>query len=132
MLFRSCPQEEVVEFCRSKGIIVTAYSPLGSNDSPLSKNPVVLKLAEKHNVQPANILVSLQANRPGVNVIPKSVTPARIANNFTIVELSKEEMAELHAIDKEHHFRVCHPDWTGYGSLGFEDCGEDLQKWSKN
>jgi hypothetical protein len=69
---RSCPQEDVVEYCRQKGIIVTAYSPLGSDGSPLQKNPIVTKIAEKHNVQPANILVSLQANRPGVTVIPKS------------------------------------------------------------
>ena len=97
---RSCPQEEIIEFCRSKGIIVTAYSPLGSNDSPLLANPVVLKLAEKYQVQPSNILISLQANKPGVTgmqmpantyttwtdlihsfslVIPKSVTNSRIA-----------------------------------------------------
>jgi hypothetical protein len=68
---RSCPQQDVVDYCRAKGIVVTAYSPLGSDGSPLQKNPIVVKLAEKYNVQPANILVSLQANRPGVNVIPK-------------------------------------------------------------
>jgi glycerol 2-dehydrogenase (NADP+) len=55
-------------------------------------------------------------------VIPKSVTPARIANNSTLVELTQQEIDELHTIDKEHHFRACHPDWTGYGSLGFPDC----------
>jgi glycerol 2-dehydrogenase (NADP+) len=82
----------------------------------------VQKIADKYNVQPANILVSLQANRPGVNVIPKSVSNARIANNHKIVELTKEEIEELQAIDKSHHFRACHPDWTGYGSLGFPDC----------
>lgn len=64
--FRSCPQEDIIEFCRSKGIIVTAYSPLGSNDSPLLANPVVAKLAEKYQVQPSNILISLQANKSGV------------------------------------------------------------------
>jgi len=121
-LHPSCPQQELVDYCISKGILVTAYSPLGSDGSPLQKNPIVVKLAEKYNVQPANILISLQANRDGVVVIPKSVTPARIANNSTIVELTKEEIDELHSIDKEHHFRACHPSWTGFGSLGFPDC----------
>jgi len=121
-LHPSCPQLELVEYCTSKGILVTAYSPLGSDGSPLQKNPVVVKLAEKYKVQPANILVSLQANRDNVVVIPKSVTPSRIANNSTIVDLTKEEIDELHAIDKEHHFRACHPSWTGFGSLGFPDC----------
>lgn len=121
-LHPSCPQEDVVEYCRQKGIIVTSYSPLGSDGSPLQENPIVKKIAEKHGVQSANILISLQANRPGVNVIPKSVTPSRIINNFKVVELSKEEIDELHSIDKEHHFRACHPSWTGFGSLGFPDC----------
>ncbi|KAJ7461860.1 Aldo keto reductase [Mycena galericulata] len=121
-LHPSCPQEDVVDFCRKKGIVVTAYSPLGSDDSPLLKNEVVTKLAAKHGVQPANILISLQANKPGVTVLPKSVTNSRILSNSVIVDLTDEEIAELHEIDKTHHFRACHPDWTGWGSLGFPDC----------
>lgn len=83
-LHPSCPQLELVEYCTSKGILVTAYSPLGSDGSPLQKNPVVVKLAEKYKVQPANILVSLQANRDNVVVIPKSVTPSRIASTYLV------------------------------------------------
>ena len=56
-----------MEYCRSKGIALTAYSPLGSSDSPLLSNPIVTKLAEKHSVAPANILISFQANKPGVS-----------------------------------------------------------------
>lgn len=67
-----------MEFCAKKGIVVTAYSPLGSDNSPLLTNEVVTKLASKYNVQPANILISLQANKPGVTVLPKSVTNSRI------------------------------------------------------
>ncbi|KAF5357012.1 hypothetical protein D9756_006530 [Leucocoprinus leucothites] len=121
-LHPSCPQEELVDFCRSKGIVATAYSPLGSDNSPLLTNPVVEKLASKYKVQPANILISLQANRPGVNVLPKSVTPARIESNSKIIDLTPEEIAELQSIDKTKHFRACHPSWTGWGSLGFPDC----------
>lgn len=65
-LHPSCPQHEEVEFCTKKGIVLTAYSPLGSDGSPLQKNPTVVKLSEKYGVQPANILISLQANRPNV------------------------------------------------------------------
>ena len=67
LAYRSCVQEDIVEMCRSKGIAVTAYSPLGSSDSPLMSNEVVKKLAERHSVGPANILLSLQANRPGIS-----------------------------------------------------------------
>ncbi|KAG6850133.1 hypothetical protein H0H93_000755 [Arthromyces matolae] len=121
-LHPSCPQQDVVDFCNKHGIVITAYSPLGSDNSPLLKNEIVTRLAEKYNVQPANILVSLQANRTGVTVLPKSVTNSRIESNFTIVDLTEEEIAELQSIDKTHHFRACHPSWTGWGSLGFPDC----------
>ncbi|KAJ6595684.1 Aldo keto reductase [Mycena vulgaris] len=121
-LHPSCTQEELVEFCTKKGIVVTAYSPLGSDNSPLLTHEVVTKLAKKYNVEPANILISLQANKPNVTVLPKSVTKSRILSNFTIIDLTEEEMKELHEIDKTLHFRACHPDWTGWGSLGFPDC----------
>lgn len=64
--YRSCPQQDVVDLCRSKGIVVTAYSPLGSDNSPLLKNEVVNKIANAHGVAPANVLISLHANTPGV------------------------------------------------------------------
>lgn len=121
-LHPSCHQKELLDLCASKGIVVTAYSPLGSDNSPLLSNPVVTKIAEKYSVHPANILVSLQANTPNVTVLPKSVTPSRIEANQKIVDLTEEEVAELWAIDKTAHFRACDPNWTKWGSLGFPDC----------
>lgn len=118
----SCLQDDVLEACAAKGIVITAYSPLGSDNSPLLANEVVTRLAEKHGVSPANVLVSFQANTPNVNVLAKSVTPARIIANKTIIDLTDSEIQELKAIDESHHFRVCHPNWTGWGSLGFPDC----------
>jgi diketogulonate reductase-like aldo/keto reductase len=41
--------------------------------------------------------------------------------NLEVVDLTEEEIAELKEIDKTHHFRVCPPDWTGWGNLGFTD-----------
>jgi glycerol 2-dehydrogenase (NADP+) len=52
------PQQEVVDFCKSKGIHVTAYSPLGSTGSPLFKDEWVLEVAGKHGVGPACVLLS--------------------------------------------------------------------------
>jgi len=124
-LHPSCMQQELVDYCVSKGICVTAYSPLGSDASPLLKNPVVEKIAEKYKVTPANVLVSLQANRPGVTVLPKSVTNERILANKTIIDLTPQDIAELASIEKQHHFRACAPNWTGWGSLGFPDCSDD-------
>lgn len=121
-LHPSCTQEELVEFCREKGIVVTAYSPLGSNDSPLLKHPIVNKIADAHKVSPANVLISLQANKSGVNVLSKSVTNSRILANAKVIDLTPAEIKELQDIDKTEHFRVCHPNWAGWGSIGFPDC----------
>jgi glycerol 2-dehydrogenase (NADP+) len=62
----SCLEEDVLAACEKAGIVVTAYSPLGSDQSPLLKNDVVLRLAEKYNITPANVLISFQVNTPNV------------------------------------------------------------------
>lgn len=68
----------MLEFCAEKGIFVTAYFPLGSDNSPLLTNEIVVKIAKAHDVAPANVLISLQANKPNVSVLAKSVTNSRI------------------------------------------------------
>jgi glycerol 2-dehydrogenase (NADP+) len=52
------PQQEIVDFCNEKGIIVTAYSPLGSTGSPLMKDEHVVKLAKDKGTTPGSILLS--------------------------------------------------------------------------
>jgi len=117
----SCLEVDVLAACEKAGIVVTAYSPLGSDKSPLLKNDVVLRLAEKYNISPANVLISFQVNTPNVTVVVKSVTSERVIGNLKVVELTEGDMAELKDIDKTAHFRVCHPSWTGWGDLGFTD-----------
>lgn len=52
------PQQEIVDFCKSKGIHITAYSPLGSTGSPLFQEEGVQEVAKKHNVAPGTVLLS--------------------------------------------------------------------------
>ena len=52
------PQQEIVDFCREKGIQVTAYSPLGSTGSPLFEEDEVKEVAKKHSVGPGTVLLS--------------------------------------------------------------------------
>lgn len=54
----SLPQQEIVDFCKTKGIHVTAYSPLGSTGGPLMTNETIVKIAKKHNVSPSTVLLS--------------------------------------------------------------------------
>lgn len=102
------------EHCKSKNIVITAYSPLGSPGRPYatSKDPVVieepkvLELAKKYNKQPAQILIRFQVQLGNV-VIPKSVTKERIISNLDVFnfELNDEEMKELQSF--QHKLRCC-------------------------
>lgn len=120
-LHPACQQKDVVEFCQSKGIILTSYSPLGSDNSPLLKDPIVEQIAKAHSASPANVLISFQANKPNHTVLPKSVTKERIISNLKTLHLSPEEVQQLNSIGDHQLFRACNPEWTGWGHLGFPD-----------
>ncbi|KAL4956138.1 NADP-dependent oxidoreductase domain-containing protein [Aspergillus filifer] len=85
------PQQEIVDFCKEKGILITAYSPLGSTGSPLFKEDAIVKVAEKRGVAPATVLLSWHLAR-GSSVLAKSVTPSRIEDNRNLVKLDQENI----------------------------------------
>ena len=53
-----CPQQEIVDLCKEKGILITAYSPLGSTGSPLMQDEHITRLAKTKGVSPGCILLS--------------------------------------------------------------------------
>jgi len=90
----SLPQQEIVDFCKSKGIHITAYSPLGSSGSPMLKSEPVVEVVKKRNISPASVLLSYHI-ACGSSVLAKSVTPQRIRDNMSLVELDDEDMNVL-------------------------------------
>jgi diketogulonate reductase-like aldo/keto reductase len=52
------PQQEIVDYCKEKGIHVTAYSPFGSTGGPLMTADAILEVAKKKGVSAATILLS--------------------------------------------------------------------------
>lgn len=59
------PQDEIVDFCKSHDIVITAYSPLGTTGSPLASDPDVLAVADKHGKPATTILLSYHSkSRP--------------------------------------------------------------------
>ena len=105
------PQQELVDFCQNNGIIVEAYSPLGSIGAPLLKTDELIKIAEKYNVSTAAICISWQVWRKVVP-LPKSVNPERIEANLKIVDLEDADGEEISNLYKIHGVqRFVSPDW---------------------
>ncbi|KAF2689701.1 Aldo/keto reductase [Lentithecium fluviatile CBS 122367] len=112
------PQQEVVDFCKAKGIHITAYSPLGSTGSPLFKDEAVNEVAKKHNVGPGTVLLSYHLARNS-SVLAKSVTPARIDENRKLIVLDAEDMQKLESIHKNGITRFVYPPFGV--NCGFPD-----------
>ena len=65
------PQQKLIDYCASKGIHCTAYSPLGSVNSTLLQDETINKIATARNKTPAQIILSWGYTR--TSVLPKSV-----------------------------------------------------------
>lgn len=106
-------QKELLEYCNENDIIMTAYSPLGSTDRenrkddepPLLDHPVINDIAGSLDVTAAQVLLAWAVQRDTV-VIPKSVTPSRIAENYDAlhIELEEEHMAAIAELDKGYRY----------------------------
>ncbi|KAI9261056.1 NADP-dependent oxidoreductase domain-containing protein [Sporodiniella umbellata] len=109
-LHPTLPQEELVDFCREHNIVLTAYSPLGNpgyrdNTYKVLEDPVVLKLAEKYQRTPHQVVLNFGINR-GYAVIPKSSTPSRIEDNLVHFGIDPEDIKTLTAIGDKHPLRT--------------------------
>jgi alcohol dehydrogenase (NADP+) len=108
-------QKNLLEFCKSKGIILTAYAPLGSIDRPenrktvgeplLFENESIIQIAKNKGISIGSLLLAWAVNR-GTSVIPKTVRKERLIENLAAgdIEISEEEMEKISVIDLNYRY----------------------------
>ncbi len=92
-------QKETRDFCAGHNIIIESYSPLMRAGEAM-EHSAIASLAQKHGKTPAQIMLRWHV-QSGFIVIPKSVKPERIKENFALFDfaLSPEEMKQIDALD---------------------------------
>ncbi|WP_425581333.1 aldo/keto reductase [Streptomyces sodiiphilus] len=97
-LHPSFPQAEARALHAEHHIATEAWSPLGQGK--LLDNPVLTQLGEKHGRTAAQVVLRWHLQLGNV-VIPKSVTPSRIRENFAVTdfELAPEDMQLIAGLD---------------------------------
>ncbi|XP_010589071.1 prostaglandin-E(2) 9-reductase-like isoform X2 [Loxodonta africana] len=119
-------QSKLLDFCKSKDIVLVAYSALGSSrnkkwvdqSSPvLLDDPVLGALAKKHKRTPALIALRYQLQR-GVVALAKSYNEKRIKENMQVFEfqLTSEDMRLLDGLNRNvryitAEFGIGHPNY---------------------
>jgi diketogulonate reductase-like aldo/keto reductase len=93
-------QRELRAYQREHGIATEAWSPIGQGGDVLD-DPAIGAIAESHDRSPAQVIIRWHLQSGNI-VIPKSVTPDRIAENFRAFdfELSDAEMAQIDGLDR--------------------------------
>lgn len=91
-------QNDLLEYCKKKGIVLTAYTPTGmgalldaltaDHESCVGYNAVrgdtvIMELAEKYKVQPAQIILAWHVAR-GTAAVPNSKNPEHQRENITV------------------------------------------------
>ncbi|KAF4965733.1 hypothetical protein FSARC_6516 [Fusarium sarcochroum] len=125
-------QPGLLKWSQQEGILITAYSPSGNNIFGFPKateDPEVISIANQLGKSPTQILIQWAVQR-GTTVLPKSVTPSRIAENFEDFELPQDAIERINALDRNQRYSF--PKRLGvnvFGELDEEIVKKGRQDW---
>jgi len=91
-------QKALREADAARGVVTESWSPLGRGG--LLERPALAAIGRKHGKTAAQVIIRWHLQL-GLIVIPKSVTPSRIAENFHVwdFELDADDLAAVAALD---------------------------------
>jgi alcohol dehydrogenase (NADP+) len=108
-------QQKLLSYCEEKGIVLAAYSPLGSGDRPqhmrgsqapsLLDDPVIGQIAKARQASPAAVLVAWAIQR-GTIPLPKATGRRHLEDNLRAADLvlSDEDMQRIAGLDRHYRF----------------------------
>ena len=79
-------ESAVSRWCRERGVPLMAYSPLDQAGAVLNA-PLLNQIGARHSASAAQIALAWLLHQPNTIVIPKSVRPDRIRENFAALEV---------------------------------------------
>lgn len=87
------------DFCRERGVLLTAYSPLAQGQ--VLDDAVLAAVGEKHGLSTAQVALRWLLQQ-GIAAIPKSGSIERMQANFAVLDaaLDADDTARIDAIDK--------------------------------
>ena len=90
-------QEETLQYCKEHGILVEAWSPLGTGR--MLNNETLKTIAGKYKKSVAQLCIRWCLQN-GVLPLPKSVTPSRIKENAAVFdfEITAEDMSAINSM----------------------------------
>ena len=88
-------QTALIEACRATGTAFVAYRPLGQGRQ--LADPVIGGIAARHGVTPSQVVLRWHMQQPDIVAIPRSASPAHIAENAAVFDFALTE-AEMAAI----------------------------------
>jgi len=93
-------QEDLVNYAREHDHVLVAYSPIARGE--VFDEPAIQRIAEKHDVTPAQVSLAWLAGKENVVAVPKA-TGAHLTENLAAadVDLDDEDVAAIEAIDRE-------------------------------
>src|SRR6185295_4100986 len=105
-------QTTLLDACRKRGLIYTAYCPLGRGR--IFKDPVLGEIAKAKGKTIAQVALRWLVQKGIVAPIPRSSNPARLADNLAVFDfsLSDEEMKRIDAL-KRPNGRIADPKDRG-------------------
>lgn len=111
-------QTKVLAYARSKGIAVTAYSPIAR--SAVSEQPEMQRIAKKHGATPAQVALRWLLDQDGVAAIPKAQSRANQQANMDTLKLrlDDEDRAAIARLPKDRRMvdPAFAPEWDRPGA----------------